>query len=116
MVFSVSFRETLGYTMTVKVIRQDIIEDFKKKHADARSSLDRWIHITEASDWQSFAGLRQSFGSADLVKEDEIDYTVFNIGGNRYRLVTKISYLGAVVVVAIVMTHAEYSKGRWQGK
>lgn len=102
--------------MTVKVIRQDIIEDFKKKHADARSSLDRWIHITEASDWQSFADLRQSFGSADLVKEDKIDYTIFNIGGNRYRLVTKINYLGAVVVVVIVMTHAEYSRGRWKGK
>ena len=41
---------------------------------------------------------------------------VFNVAGNKYRLITEVDYAGILVVVDMVMTHAEYSKDRWKGR
>ena len=91
-----------------------ILETFKRKHADARRPLDRWVEVTQEAQWTNFADLRGTFGNADLVKTGGTDYTVFNIAGNRYRLVTEIDYQGIMVVVDCVLSHADYSKERWK--
>jgi len=60
--------------------------------------------------WKSLAEVRRDFPHADLVQ----GLTVFNIGGNDFRLVVDIWYAGKVVYVKYVMTHGEYDKGKWR--
>lgn len=96
------------------ILGQDIIEDSKRKHADARKALDRWVELTSLGQWSNYADLRNTFASADLVKVPGIDYTVFNIRGNQYRLIAEIKYAGMIVVVDYVLTHADYDKDVWK--
>ena len=58
----------------------------------------------------TFVWLQATFGSADQVGK----YTVFNIGGNKYRLITEISYERGKVFLRHVLTHADYSRGTWK--
>ena len=60
--------------------------------------------------YKHYNELKQTFGSADYVKP----YTVFNISGNKYRLISLIAYATTTVGVENVLTHAEYDKGKWR--
>ena len=62
------------------------------------------------SAFQTFNTLREVFPSADLVS----NFTVFNISGNNYRLITYIDYEYQIVFVRAVLTHAEYNKENWK--
>ncbi len=64
----------------------------------------------KSNDFKHFSQLRQTFGSADYVKP----YTVFNIAGNKYRLISLINYVVTIVMVKDVLTHIEYGKGKWR--
>lgn len=65
--------------------------------------------ITKSS-IDNFAQLRQLFPSADLV----VNFTVFNISGNNYRLITYIDYQAKIIFIRAVLTHAEYDKENWK--
>ncbi|MBX3414920.1 MAG: type II toxin-antitoxin system HigB family toxin [Pirellulales bacterium] len=69
-----------------------------------------WYKTADKADWQNFSDVRVTFGSADLVG----DCIVFNIRGNKFRLVVKIDYRTHRVFVGDVMTHREYDKGLWK--
>lgn len=99
----------------MRVIGKDTLTGFYEKHRDARSPLLRWLKIVETSTWSSFADLKRTLGSADLYTQGGRHYVIFNIGGNKYRLVTAINFKGQIVVIEIVMAHTEYSKNRWKG-
>lgn len=77
---------------------------------DSEGPLRGWYKSVLKADWQNFAEVRRSYGSADLVG----DCAVFNIGGNRFRLVVKINYATHKVFIAKVMTHREYDKDKWK--
>lgn len=62
------------------------------------------------SNWPNFVELRKIFPSADQVG----NFTVFNIGGNKYRLITFIDYTYQKVFIRAVLTHAEYDKDDWK--
>jgi mRNA interferase HigB len=83
---------------------------FGDKHPPARKSLNRWQELTAAANWQNPAEMNQTFGSADIVGPR----TIFNIGGNKYRLIALIHYILQLVVVDEVLTHSEYDKGDLQ--
>jgi mRNA interferase HigB len=71
--------------------------------------------VAEAAQWKTLHDMRRSFRSADEVEvESGRRVVVFNIGGNRFRLVTAIHYNMQKVFVLRFMTHAEYSKDRWK--
>ncbi|MFC1762940.1 type II toxin-antitoxin system HigB family toxin [Planctomycetota bacterium] len=93
-----------------------LIEEFTARHTDAKKPLTRWISVTRAAHWTTFAQVRETFRSADLFTKDGVRYVIFNIAGNKYRLITEIDFEGTLVVVDVVMTHAEYSKDRWKDK
>lgn len=84
--------------------------DFANRHADAAEPLSAWYRIMKQTDFPSFSHLRQTFGSADKVGP----LTVFNIAGNRYRLIAAIHYNRRRVYVRSVLTHAEYDRGDWR--
>jgi len=60
--------------------------------------------------WRSLVDVRQVYPHADFVDP----FTVFNIKGNAYRLVTKIEYRWQMIFVKHLLTHAEYDKGDWK--
>lgn len=78
-------------------------------HLDLREPLDVWYRIAKKAAWKNLMEVRRVFPTADAV----VKFTVFNIKGNAYRLVTEINYQTGRVFLRHVLTHAEYSKGGW---
>jgi mRNA interferase HigB len=70
----------------VRIVGREEIAEFQKKHPDSIAPLDRWIGIFEAAAWKTTADVRATFSNADFVGGK----VVFNIGGNKYRLTSKI--------------------------
>ena len=94
------------------IITRRALVDFWIRHPDSREALARWHKIVEKSSYQSFAELRLTFPSADQVSH----YTVFNIGGNKYRLIASVHYDRGKVYIRHVLTHEEYNRGLWKTK
>ena len=69
-----------------------------------------WYRISKRAAWQNLAELREDFSHADSVG----DFTVFNIGGNKYRLIVVIKYRWQVIFICHVLTHKEYSQEKWK--
>lgn len=69
-----------------------------------------WYHVAKRAQWASLADVRLDFRHADLVGQ----YTVFNIAGNKYRLIVSIKYRWQIVYVRHILTHPEYEKGKWK--
>ena len=86
------------------------IRQFFSAHRDAESSLTAWYKTTKKASWQNSAELKEVYPSADVVGR----YTVFNIKGNKYRLIARIVYRSQTLFVVAVMTHEEYDLGRWK--
>jgi mRNA interferase HigB len=74
---------------------------------DSRIPLASWFRQTSAASWGSFAELRQDFANADYVGNERV---VFNIGGNKHRLVAKVDFKYQMIFVRFIGTHAEYDK------
>ena len=79
-------------------------------HSDLENSLDAWFRIAKKANWGSLAEVRNTFSSADAVAR----WTVFNIKGNRYQLITEINYASGRIFIRHVLTHAEYDRGVWK--
>lgn len=94
----------------MKLISNKALREFALVHPDAEHPLQAWRRLIEHGGFNSFAELRATFASVDKVGERY----VFNIGGNKYRLVAAIAYAPRVVWVKAVLTHAEYDKGAWK--
>ena len=94
----------------MNVIGYEIIQKFARKHANARPSLETWYQVTLTTQWRNLDDVRQTFNSADIYRE----CTIFNIGGNNYRLIAGINYKTQQVYVKEVLTHAEYDKDKWK--
>ena len=91
------------------VISRKKLRTFWAIHPEARSSLDSWYRLAKQNDWNTFAEIRRVFPTADQVGK----YIVFNIGGNKYRLIAEINYQRLKLFVRYVLSHADYSRGTW---
>jgi len=100
----------LRYTLLVHIISRKALLRFWEKHPDSRASLARWFKIVRNTDFDSFADLRRVFPSADIVER----WVVFNISGNKYRLIASIHFNRNKVYIRYVLTHAEYDRGDWK--
>ena len=94
----------------MRVIARRALREFRQRYTDAAKSLDAWFRIARAASWQSLADVRHVFPHADIVG----NFTVFNIKGNSYRLITIIKYVPAIIYIRRIMTHGEYDKGDWK--
>jgi mRNA interferase HigB len=92
------------------IISMRRLREFWQQHSDAESSLRAWYMRVSRARWRNFPELRDDFPTADLVERS----TVFNIGGNKYRLIARIEYERQRLYIRSVMTHAEYSRDRWK--
>ena len=92
------------------VIAKPALVKFWGKHPDSKPSLTGWYKLMLAGDFGSFKDLKRTFASADHVN----GMTVFNISGNKYRLIAAIHYNRRKVYIRHVLTHAEYDLGKWK--
>jgi mRNA interferase HigB len=94
------------------------LEAAKQHGTKAATPLDSWSRIAKRARWGSLENVRQTYPYADGVTVEKGDqkrvYTVFNIGGNDFRLVTEIFYDDQTVLIRHVLTHAEYDKKDWK--
>jgi mRNA interferase HigB len=94
----------------MRIITKKRLTDFYTEHADAKKNLLTWAKIVRTATWQNLVELKEAFPAADLVK----NFTVFNIGGNKYRLITYIDYEDQIIFIRHILTHAEYDKDNWK--
>ena len=94
------------------VISKPMLIAFWQKHPDAENPLQAWYKTMEREVFHDCNGLRATFASADYVE----GLTVFNIGGNKYRLIASIHYNRKKVFIRAVLTHPEYDRGNWKQK
>ena len=94
----------------MRLIGRDLIDVFSGKHPDSRSALKSWAQAVESNDVRHFVELKNIFGTADQVKP----HTVFNISGNKYRLIALVSYPLRAIAIQKILTHKDYDKGRWR--
>jgi mRNA interferase HigB len=96
----------------VHVISRRRLREFWIEHRDSEGPLSEWFKVARAAEWQKFADVRSYHPAADLVD----DFVVFNIGGNKYRLITEIYFKDQVILVRYVLTHKDYDQGRWKAR
>ncbi len=80
---------------------------FYERHPDSKASLETWIAIVKNANWQKSLDVVKDIPDADPVKNNRV---VFNIAGNKYRLIVQISYIRQWVFIKFIGTHAEYDK------
>ncbi len=94
----------------MRVLGRNVLISFWERHANAKSALEAWFDETERSTWNKPQDIKDRYRSADFLADNRV---IFNIKGNRYRLVVKVRYQNGIVVVEWVGTHAEYDKKRF---
>jgi mRNA interferase HigB len=94
------------------IITRKRLNEFAARHPQATAALTHWYRALKRNDPGNFAELRRLFPHADQVG----GLTVFNIGGNKARLVAAIHYNRRKVYVRAVLTHPEYDAGKWKTK
>ena len=94
----------------IKTLRQ-----FWIRHPDAERPLTKWYQTAKEAVWQNLDEVRQVYPHADAVAVASGKMaTVFNIGGNKYRLITAIHYNTQIIYLMMVLTHQEYDAGNWK--
>jgi mRNA interferase HigB len=89
----------------MKVLGRQLLTEFKKRHADARSALDAWLAEAGAAEWTKPQDIKNRYRGASFLKGNQV---VFNIKGNRYRLLVTVAYQLGFVTLLWVGTHEEY--------
>lgn len=92
------------------------VTEFAAKYRDANLSLASWVEVVSKHNWRNPAEARSVYGSLDpaVPVASGRRVAVFNIKGNKYRLIASIDYPLGIVNVLRVMTHKEYTKGKWK--
>jgi len=94
----------------MRIITRKRLLDFSRKHPNCKSGIESWYRIIKHTHFHNFVELRKVFPSADQVGK----VTIFNIGGNKARLVAAIHYNTGKVYIRHILTHKEYDKGAWK--
>lgn len=92
------------------IITRKRLNEFADKYPEAKNALAQWYRLMRQNNFDSFAEIRSLFSSADQVGK----LTVFNIGGNKVRLIAAIHYNRRKVYIRAVLTHKEYDEDKWK--
>jgi mRNA interferase HigB len=92
------------------IISKKKLREFWHQHPRAKPALESWFQVVNQIEWDNFGDVRQTFNTADRVGR----FVVFDIGGNKYRLIAAIHFNRGKLFVRHVLTHAEYREGKWK--
>lgn len=91
----------------MRVLAARTINAYRQCYPDADSALKSWVALIKGNSFKHFVELKTIFSSADLIEDDRI---VFNIKGNRYRLIAAVNFNSQIVFVKWFGTHKDYNK------
>lgn len=91
----------------MRVITKRTLLDFWEKHPDALSPLSAWYAEAVKAQWSAPQDIKAQYSTASFLIDNCV---VFNVGGNKYRLIVKINYPYGTVYIRFIGTHAEYDK------
>jgi mRNA interferase HigB len=94
----------------MRVISRKKLREFWADHPEAEAPLQQWYLTAKHADWENFGSVRATYGSADQVNQ----FVVFNVGGNKFRVIAFIDYERRKLFVRQPLTHEEYDKGKWK--
>jgi mRNA interferase HigB len=99
----------------MRVIKPKTVREYAEQYPDAHGPLLLWLRAARAADWNDLLEVRKTYPHADAVRVASGNIvTVFNLRGNRYRLIVAIKYEWAMVYVLRFLTHADYNKDKWK--
>jgi mRNA interferase HigB len=91
----------------MRVISRKRLRTFWDKHAPAEQPLKAWFAEAKRATWGTMVDIKRTFRTASIIDDERV---VFNIGGNKYRLVVKVWFRGRAMWVKFVGTHRQYDK------
>jgi mRNA interferase HigB len=92
----------------LKVFGEAIIAGFAKKHPASRKPLQRFVTIARAALWPHFPAVKETFPTTDYAPATGT--LIFNIGGNKYRLIARVDFEEQLLVIQTILTHQEYNR------
>jgi len=99
----------------MNVIGTDLIEEFCKRKDRAKKAFDKWLPKVEDARWKKRIDAKATFPRTDPWTGDSgTEYLIFDVGGNKYRVVARPVFKTQTLIIMAVMTHAEYDAGRWK--
>jgi mRNA interferase HigB len=102
----------MRYCASMHIITRKRLLDFAEKHPNSSVSLNAWYRIVKQTEISNFSALKKIFPSVDKVGH----LTVFNVGGNKIRLIAAMHYNTQCLYIRYVLTHKEYDKEKWKTK
>lgn len=91
----------------MRIITEQILKQYIEKFPDSRVAIQEWVKITKKNNWNNFSYLKNTFNSVDNVGGQRY---VFNIKGNKYRVVAIVKFSIKIVYIRFVGSHNEYDK------
>ena len=91
----------------MRIIARRALRDFWKRHPDSEQPLKAWFAEAQAAHWSSPQVIKRRYRHASFVADNRV---IFNIGGNKYRLVVHVNYGLSVVYIKFIGTHSEYDR------
>jgi mRNA interferase HigB len=93
----------------MRIIARKALREFCQRSdcLDAKEPLEAWYYETKKAKWESWTDIKEKYSSASILKGSRV---VFNIGGNKYRLVVKINFPAQIVYIRFIGTHKEYDQ------
>lgn len=91
----------------MRVIAKKVLRDFWGKHADSEEALKTWFKEASKASWESPSDIKQDYARASILKSGRV---VFNIVGNKYRLIVDINYTRKWIFIRFIGTHSNYDK------
>ena len=91
----------------MRIISKKTLRDFWDKHTDAEQSLKAWHAKTKLANWETSTDIKEDYRNASFVANNRV---IFNIKGNKYRLVAAVNYDFGVIYIRFVGSHKEYDK------
>jgi mRNA interferase HigB len=92
------------------VISKGILREFWERHSNVEDALADWYSFAEKASWKNLLEVQSRYPKAEAVG----NFTVFNIKGNKYRLIVDINYVRQIIFVKYILSHAEYDKENWK--
>jgi len=89
----------------VRIISRKTLRDFREKHPDSAQPLQAWYHDVKHANWKSPADIKAVYRNASFLAHNRV---VFNIKGNKYRLVTAVQYDFGIVFIRFIGMHKDY--------
>lgn len=94
----------------MRIVTKRKLKEFWMINKAAETVLRDWVKIVNLADWKTSADIKKTFNRANIYK----DCTIFDIGGNKYRIIAKVEYQIHIVFIRFVLTHSEYDENKWQ--